>query len=69
MNSTVNNYKKCKGVGKRDMYLSKKQVMEANPQLAQKPASEDFKIDNVNVSNYGDSCRKWIKSTDFNEEL
>lgn len=43
--------------------------MEANPQLAQKPASEDFKIDNVNVSNYGDCCRKWIKNTDFNEEL
>lgn len=50
-------------------YLSKKQVMEANPLMAQKSASKDFKIDNVNESNYGDSCRKWIKNTDFNEEL
>lgn len=62
MKSTVNNYKKCKDVGKQNI-RSKKQVMEANPPLAQKSASKDFKIDNVNESNYGDSCRKWIKNT------
>lgn len=43
--------------------------MEANPQFTQKSASKDFKIDNVNLSNYGDNYRKQIKNTEFNEEL